>query len=322
MAAEPARARIVALRRRAQRQDHPARPPFRHRLARGALGHERAVGRDRARGVHLRPRRLHRRAVSGVRQTRRLDRAARADADRPEAPDRTRRRAGRPRRPRRLVPPHRPRPALELGSVPPPRPQLRRRRAPERQAAPARRPAARHRLLAREGLTGHRPGRVHRRRPRRPRRPAPPVRVPAQHGQAREPRLQAAGARDRRPRPLRRRGGSRPRRQQDLCPHERRRAAVDAGAEQDPAARAAVGPEGGEDGVQGRRQAALGRPSTALPLLVGREAGEARQARARGGRDLDRRPRSPRGGSRWWCRRRRSRPHGRSQSPCRSRSPA
>ena len=75
----------------------------------------------------------------------------------------------------------------------------------ERQAAPPRRPAARHRLVAREGVTGHRPGRVHRRRPRRPRRPAPPVRVPAEHGEAREPRLQAAGARHRRPRPLRRR---------------------------------------------------------------------------------------------------------------------
>ena len=40
------------------------------------------------------------------------------------------------------------------------------------------------------------------------------------------------------------------------------------------------GAEGGEDGVQGRRQAALGRPSTAVPVLVEHEAGEARQARA------------------------------------------
>ena len=74
-------------------------------------------------------------------------------------------------------------------------------------------------------------------------------------------------------------------------PSRRRRAAVDAGAEQDPAAGAAVGPEGGEGGVQGRRHAALGRPSAPVPLLVEHEAGEARQARARGGRDLDRRPR-------------------------------
>ena len=177
-----------------------------------------------------------------VRPARRLDRAALADADRPEAPDRPRRGAGRARRPRRLVAPHRSGPALELGSLPPPRPPLRRRRAlsvkpllpdgPLRGIVPWRAKAS--------PDIGRR--RVHRRRPRRPRRPAPPVRVPRStrpgsrnrgyklqvHGIAGPGRYDVDGAR-------------RPRRQQDLRAHERRRAAVDAGAEQDPAAGAAVG---------------------------------------------------------------------------------
>ena len=46
-----------------------------------------------------------------------LDRAPLADADRPEAHHRPRRSAGARRRPRRLVAPHRPRPALELAAA-------------------------------------------------------------------------------------------------------------------------------------------------------------------------------------------------------------
>ena len=184
---------------------------------------------------------------------------------------------------------------------------LRGRRAPEREAAPARRPAARHRLLAREGVTGHRPGRVHRRRPRRPRRPAPPVRVRAQHGQAREPRLQAAGARDRRPRPLRRRRGSRPRRQQDLRAHERRRAAVDAGAEHGSGCGCARGARRRRRWCS--RSTASGARSTVGPRSSSRGARSGRSPASTCSRWS--RPRStaasPRGGSRWSCRRLRSR---------------
>ena len=83
LAEEPARARLLALRRLAARQDRPARPPVRHRLARGQLERQHAVGRDRARGLHVRAGRLHERAVPRVRAARRLDRPPLAAADRP-----------------------------------------------------------------------------------------------------------------------------------------------------------------------------------------------------------------------------------------------
>ena len=172
LAAEPARARVLPLRRLPERQDHPARPPLGHRVARRPLEHERAVGRDRARGLHVRAARVHRRAVPRVGAPRRVDRAPLADADRPQAPDRPRPGAGRAGRPRRLEPPHGSRPALEVELLPPPRPPLCRRDPAEREAAPAGRAAAGNRLLPRQGVPGHRARRVHRRRPRRPRRPA------------------------------------------------------------------------------------------------------------------------------------------------------
>ena len=57
LAAEPARTCVVALRGRAQRPHRAARPPLGHRLARGQLEGQRALGRDRARGLHVRARR-------------------------------------------------------------------------------------------------------------------------------------------------------------------------------------------------------------------------------------------------------------------------
>ena len=113
---------------------------LRHRLARGPLGHERAVGRDRARGLHLRPGRLHRGAQyrasdfaawiarRGLMPIDRTHLIGHADV-----PDGRGGRGG-------SSPPHRPRPALELGAVPAPRAELRRRRPPEREAAFARGP--------------------------------------------------------------------------------------------------------------------------------------------------------------------------------------
>ena len=166
--------------------------------------------------------RLHERAVPRLGAPHRVDRAALAAADRPQARDRPSRGPGRPRRPRRREPSHRSRPQLEVEALPEARPPLRRRHPPEREAARAGRAAAGDRLLARQSLARHQAGRVHRRRPRRPRRRPEAVRLSAQHDQAGEPRLQAAGARHRRPRPLRRRGCASGRGQQDVRSDERR----------------------------------------------------------------------------------------------------
>ena len=225
--------------------------------------------------------------------------------------------------PRRLVASHRPRPALELGSVPPPRPQLRRRRAPERQAAPARRPAARHRLVAREGVdrtsagssssstaasswsTG-----------------AARSRTRLEHGEAREPRLQAAGARDRRPRPLRRRGAS------TIVVDNKTFALTSAGARPWMPApsriRLRVRPWGQKAAkmvfrVDGKRRAVDRRP----PFLFSWSAKRAKPGKhvLAGGRDLDRRPRRHTADPARRAGAAEAEPHGRSRSPCRSPSP-
>ena len=151
MAAECARTCVVALHRRAQRPDRAARPPFGHRLARRQLEGELPLGRDRARGLHLRPGRLHRRAVPVVGPPRSLDRAPLVDADRPEAHHRPRAGAGARRWPRWLVAPHRSGPALELAPVPPARAPLRRLREAERDATAPAGDAARRRPVAGEG---------------------------------------------------------------------------------------------------------------------------------------------------------------------------
>ena len=160
LAAEPARARVFALHRRAQREDRAARPSLRHRLARGQLEGQHALRRNRARRLHVRAGRLHERAVPLLRTAGRVDRTPLAAADRPEAHHRPCRGAGPRRRPRRLVAPHRSRTALEVGLLPPACPPLRGRpevEHPPRRSAGA---APRHRPVACEGNRRHRPRRV------------------------------------------------------------------------------------------------------------------------------------------------------------------
>ncbi len=198
----------------------------------------------------------------------------------------------------------------------------------EREAAPAGRAAARHRLLAREGVPGHRARRVHRRRPRRPRRPATArSRTALNTAKLGQPRLQAAGARHRRPRPLRRRGDARSssttRRSRSRAPARGR------GCGRRRTIRLRVRPWGAKAArmvfsVDGRT--ANGRPAAAVPLQRGARAGRSRASHVLlRRRDLGRRPHrratdpasSSTARSRSPCRSRSPR-----RSPCRSRSPA
>ena len=203
VAAEPARTCVVALHRRAQRPDRAARPPLGHRLARRQLEGQLPLGRDRARGLHVRPGRLHRRAVPRLGAPRRLDRAPLADADRPEhiighaqvpSPGGGRGGSSHHTDPgphwnwRRYLQLVRRYAGFEKLSVTP--------------TAPAG-DATRRRPVAGEGDRWHHERRVLDQRPRRLGRPASAVRLRRrprpEHDEARQRHARAPGARDRRP---------------------------------------------------------------------------------------------------------------------------